>query len=76
MPTVTEPTVKVRGPGQMPDVLEAISRALPLSYAISAMQSLTVSADVAEAAGAVGAIVAFIAGALVLGTATLRRRTA
>ncbi|MEE6286373.1 ABC transporter permease [Georgenia sp. MJ173] len=59
----------------MPAVLEAISRVLPLTYGMSALQDLAAGAGLAEVRGAVGVIVAFIVAALVLGAATLRRRT-
>jgi len=61
----------------MQSVLAAISDVLPLSYAVDAM------AEVAETPGLTGAagrdfavLAAFIVGALALGAATLRRRTA
>lgn len=62
---------------QMGAVLEALSWALPLSYAVDAMQRLTVEADVSsrtlvDLLVVVGAIVLSVA----LGAATLRRRTA
>ncbi len=62
---------------QMGAVLEAISWVLPLSYAVDAMQRITVEADV-SARTVVDVVV--VAGAIglsvVLGAATLRRRTA
>lgn len=60
---------------EMPTVLEAISRVLPLTYGMSALQDLAAGAEWAEIRGAVLVIVAFIVGALLLGAATLRRRT-
>ncbi|HET7368633.1 MAG TPA: ABC transporter permease [Gaiella sp.] len=62
---------------EMGAVLEAISWALPLSYAVDAMQRITVEADVSartllDLLVVVGAIVLSVA----LGAATLRRRTA
>ena len=67
---------------QLPGVLEAISDVLPLSYAVDAMNSVATTSS--EAFGGVdtgvwsdlGIIVAFVVGSLVLGAATLRRRTA
>jgi ABC-2 type transport system permease protein len=58
-------------------VLEAISWLLPLSYAVDAMQRITVDAGVAartvvDIAVVTGAICLSVA----LGAATLRRRTA
>lgn len=60
---------------QMPAVLEAVSRAMPLTYGLEALQELAAGAGLADVRGAVGAIVAFIVGALLLGATTLRRRT-
>ncbi|EYR64114.1 antibiotic ABC transporter permease [Actinotalea ferrariae CF5-4] len=60
---------------QMPAVLEAVSRAMPLTYGIDALQDLAAGASLGDVTGAVGAVVAFIVGALVVGTLTLRRRT-
>jgi ABC-2 type transport system permease protein len=60
----------------LPDVLNAVSDVLPLSYAVDAMRSVTVDADAAGSVLAdVGIVAAFVAGALALGSATLRRRT-
>ena len=59
----------------MPAVLEGISRALPLTYGMEALQDLAAGAAFADVRGAVGAVLLFIVGALVLGTTTLRRRT-
>ncbi|WP_024286835.1 ABC transporter permease [Cellulomonas sp. KRMCY2] len=60
---------------QMPDVLEAISRVFPLTYGMEALQQLAAGAGFEQVRGAVGVIVLFIAGALLLGALTLRRRT-
>ncbi|QBX54938.1 ABC transporter permease [Nocardioides seonyuensis] len=59
----------------MPDVLEAISSVLPLSYAVDAMQGLVAGADSSEVWRDLGVVVVFAAVALALGAATLRRRT-
>jgi ABC-2 type transport system permease protein len=60
----------------LPTVLEAISDVLPLSYAVDAMQRLQASADLTvELWRDLAVIAAFIVGFLVLGAATLRRRT-
>ena len=59
----------------LPDVLGAISDVLPLSYAVDAMQELTRSVDPAVG-GDLGVVAGFVLAALVLGAATLRRRTA
>lgn len=61
---------------QMPEVLEWLSRVFPLTYAVEAMQTLAAGGEWADVQGAVGAIALFILGAVVLGVATLRRRTA
>lgn len=60
----------------MPAVLEAISRVLPLTYGVSALQDVAAGGTFADVSGAVAVIVAFIVRAIVLGTMTLRRRTA
>ncbi|MCK0117236.1 ABC-2 type transport system permease protein [Isoptericola sp. CG 20/1183] len=60
---------------EMPEVLEWISRAFPLTYAVDAMQQIAVGAEWADVAGSVGVTAAFIVGAVVLGIVTLRRRT-
>ncbi len=60
----------------LPDVLEAISDVLPLSYAVDAMQTLTRSAETGEVWPDLAVVVAFGLAGLALGAATLRRRTA
>ncbi len=60
---------------EMPAVLEAISRAMPLTYGLEALQELAAGAGLADVRGALGAVVAFIVGALLIGSTTLRRRT-
>lgn len=60
----------------MPTALEWFSRAMPLTYGLEALQDLAAGGGLADVAGAVAVIVAFIVGALLLGTLTLRRRTA
>ncbi len=78
MPAVVLPQILLCGlfvpRASMPDVLEAISNVLPLSYAVDAMQELTVTADPAVA-GDLAVVGGFVLAALVLGAATLRRRT-
>lgn len=59
----------------MPTVLEYISDVLPVSYAIDAI-NLVLAGDGGEMWPQVGILIGFIAGALVLGSLTLRRRTA
>jgi ABC-2 type transport system permease protein len=61
---------------EMGTVLEAISALLPLSYAVDAMERLTLEPDVsARLVLDIAIIVVFIALSLGLGAATLRRRT-
>ena len=59
----------------LPEVLEAISDVLPLSYAVDAMQHLTVAAATTDVYRDLGIITAFALGGLMLGAATLSRRT-
>lgn len=59
----------------MPEVLEWFSRAMPLTYGMEALQDLARGAGLADVAGQVGAICAFIVGALAVAILTLRRRT-
>jgi ABC-2 type transport system permease protein len=62
---------------EMAGWLEAISAVLPLSYAVDAMQRITVEPDVSGRIVAdVAIVLAAIVLALALGAATLRRRTA
>ena len=61
---------------QMPTVLSYVSDALPLSYAVDAMRTVTTQADAtASALTDVGVVLAFAVVAVVLGSVTLRRRT-
>ncbi|PVU82502.1 antibiotic ABC transporter permease [Cellulomonas sp. WB94] len=59
----------------MPSVLEAISRVLPLTYGIDALQRLEVGATFTDVRDDVLVIVGFITLAVVVGSTTLRRRT-
>jgi len=59
----------------LPDVLNAISDVLPLSYAVDAMQSLTRTSETSDVWTDVGVVAAFALAGLALGAATLRRRT-
>ena len=64
----------------LPGVLSAISNVLPLSYAVDGMKTLTAGAagsfdGSAEVLRDVLIVLAFVLGAVVLGSATLRRRT-
>jgi ABC-2 type transport system permease protein len=61
---------------QLPTLLSWISDVLPLSYAVDAMNAITSSADgTGDALRSLGIVVAFIVGALALGSLTLSRRT-
>jgi len=60
---------------QMPEVLQWISRVLPLTYAVEAMQKIAAGGGWEETRGAIGVLVLFIVGAVALATTTLRRRT-
>jgi len=60
----------------LPPVLEAVSNLLPLSYAVDAMQRVTLDSGVSSEVRDLLVIAAFTVGALALGAATLRRRTA
>lgn len=79
MPAIILPQLLLAGLAvprdQLPDGLDVISSALPLSYAVDAIHDLQTSATAAGIWGEVGVLVAFIVGALVLGVTTLRRRT-
>jgi ABC-2 type transport system permease protein len=61
---------------QMPEVLYAISDWLPLSYAIDTINAVTAGDEGWDVFGPLLIVVAFAAGALVLASLTLRRRTA
>jgi ABC-2 type transport system permease protein len=61
----------------LPGALRPISDALPLSYAIDAMRTLTVSAtSTSDVLRDVAIVLAYVVGGIALGAATLRRRTA
>jgi ABC-2 type transport system permease protein len=61
---------------QLPDALHAVSTALPLSYAVDAMRTVTTDASGGTAvARDVLIVLLFAIGAIALGAATLRRRT-
>ncbi len=60
----------------LPGVLEAISDALPLSYATDAMQHLTQTATPGDVWVDLAVVVGFVLASLALGAVTLRRRTA
>lgn len=60
---------------QMPTVLEAISRVLPMTYALEATVGVANGGGWGDVAAEVGAVGLFVVGALVIGSLTLRRRT-
>ena len=61
----------------MPGVLTRISDVLPLSYAVDAMRSVgSSSSATGDVLTDVGIVLGFVAAAVALGAATLRRRTA
>jgi ABC-2 type transport system permease protein len=59
----------------MPGILETISRVLPLTYGVDALQRLAVGATFVDVRSDVLVIIGFIALAVVVGATTLRRRT-
>jgi ABC-2 type transport system permease protein len=79
MPALVVPQILVCGlfvpRSQLPGVLHAISDVLPLSYAVDAMRHLTVGAASTGVAGDLAVVVGYAIALLVLGAATLRRRT-
>ena len=60
---------------ELPAVLEQISDLLPLSYAVDAMNQLVLTSETGEVWRNVGIVTSFCVVVLVLGAATLRRRT-
>lgn len=61
---------------QMPDALSAISDWLPLSYSVDALNAVASGVDADLIGRDLLVIAAFVAGSLLLGALTLRRRTA
>jgi ABC-2 type transport system permease protein len=62
---------------ELPGFLHAVSDVLPLSYAVDAMTTVTSQASgTGEALRDVGVVALFVIGAIAIGSATLRRRTA
>ena len=80
MPAVVLPQVLLCGlfvaRDALPPVLEAVSDVLPLSYAVDAMERVTVDTAASSAVRDLLIVAAFTIGALALGAATLKRRTA
>ena len=60
---------------QMPAALEAVSRVLPLTYGVDALQVLASGGAFADVRADVLVITGFILAAVVVGATTLRRRT-
>ena len=79
MPVVVFPQIILGGlfmpRDQMPDVLHVISDWLPLSHAIDAVAAVSAGDEGWELYGPLLIVAAFAAGALVLASLTLRRRT-
>ncbi|WP_110207850.1 ABC transporter permease [Nocardioides daejeonensis] len=79
MPAVVIPQILLCGlfvpRAALPDVLGAVSDVLPLSYAMDAMSTLVRTSDTAEVWSDLAAVLAFTMAGLLLGAATLRRRT-
>jgi ABC-2 type transport system permease protein len=59
----------------LPQVLEAISDVLPLSYAVDAMQTVASSTDTGEVWLDLAVVAAYVVAVLALGALTLRRQT-
>ena len=81
MPVIVAPQILLGGiflpRDQLPDVLEAVSDWLPLSYSIDALAAVTTEADPwGDISTDLLVVGAFALGALVLAALTLRRRTA
>jgi len=79
MPIIVFPQILLGGiimpRDQMPDALYAISDWLPLSYAVDAVNAVTAGDEEWEVYGPLLIVVAFVVGAVVLASLTLRRRT-
>jgi ABC-2 type transport system permease protein len=81
MPAIVFPQILLCGlfvpRAALPGVLHGVSDVLPLSYAVDSMQSLQGSVGLsADFWRDLVVIAAFVAAAVALGAATLRRRTA
>ena len=79
MPAVVLPQILLCGlfvpRAALPDVLEAVSDVLPLSYAVDEMQHLTRTASTGEVWQDLAVVAAFALAGLALGAVTLPRRT-
>ena len=61
---------------RMPDVLQAVSDWLPLTHAVEAFQKAASSTDTGDALAEVAVVLAWVIAFVVVGSITLRRRTA
>ena len=79
MPLIVFPQILLGGlfmpRDQMPDALYAISKVLPLSYAIDAINAVTTGDEGWDVYGPLLVVLGFLVGALILASLTLRRRT-
>jgi len=79
MPAIVIPQILLCGlfipRDQLPTVLEWVSNVLPLSYAVDAMTTLTLTTATGDVWQDLAVVAAFAVAGLVLGAATLRRRT-
>jgi ABC-2 type transport system permease protein len=80
MPAFVIPQILIGGLlmplSQMPDLLQKIAYCLPLTYAIDALNSVVKHTDItSDAWRDLLVVIAFVLGALLLGVATLRRRS-
>ncbi len=79
MPVIVIPQILLCGlfvpRAALPDVLRQLSDVLPLSYAIDAMTTLVRTSDTSEVWTDLAVVVGFAVAGLLLGAATLRRRT-
>ena len=79
MPAIVIPQILLCGlfvpRDQLPTVLEWVSNVLPLSYAVDAMQTLTRTTETGDVWRDLAVVAGYAVTGLVLGAATLRRRT-
>ena len=79
MPLIVFPQILLGGlfmpRDQMPEALYTISKFLPLSYAIDAINAVTNGDDGWDVYGPLLVVLAFLVGSLILASLTLRRRT-
>ncbi|WP_258725981.1 ABC transporter permease [Cellulomonas sp. NS3] len=79
MPAIVFPQILTCGillpRDQMPALLEAVSRVLPLTYGVDALQVLAAGGGLVDVRGDVLVLTGFILAAVLVGATTLRRRT-